>query len=193
MREQPLRRMSRLVEETARELRPMLDKPFVFFGHSMGAVLGFELARLLRESHDPEPAHLFVSGRQAPQVADRAAPTYDLPEKELLAELRRLNGTPQEVLDEPELMQVMLPLLRADFEAIQTYAFSGGPPLDCPISAYGGVQDDEIGRDAIQGWCEQTSASCVVRMFPGDHFFLNTARDQILQTISRELYQRQLF
>jgi medium-chain acyl-[acyl-carrier-protein] hydrolase len=191
MREPPLRQMGRLVEDIARELRPLLSKPFAFFGHSMGAVLAFEIARLLRENSEPGPAHLFVSGRQAPQIADTDAPTYNLPDKELLAELRRLNGTPQEVLDEPELMQVMLPLLRADFEAIQTYAYREGPPLDCPVSAYGGVQD-EISREDLEGWCAQTNASCVVRMFQGDHFFVNTARDQILQILTRELYGRQL-
>lgn len=186
----PLRQMQAMVEDTARGLRPLLDKPFALFGHSMGAVLAFELARLLRAERGPEPAHLFVSGHRAPQIADRTPPTYDLPEKEFFEELRRLNGTPREVLDHPELMEVVLPLLRADFEVIQTYAYREGEPLECPISAYGGLYDEDVTREDLQGWREQTTAPCAVRLFPGDHFFINTSRELVLQTLSRELYQR---
>jgi medium-chain acyl-[acyl-carrier-protein] hydrolase len=192
LREPPLPRMQPLAEETARALQPLFDKPFAFFGHSMGAVLAFEIARLLRARSGPSPSHLFVSGRQAPQVPETAAPTYDLPEPEFIEELRRLNGTPPEVLAEPELMQVMLPLLRADFEAVQTYTYREEPPLDCPLSVYGGGQDEEVSREELEGWCEQTNAACTLRLFPGDHFFLNTARDTVLRTLTRELYERQL-
>jgi len=192
LREAPLQRMQPLAEESARALLPLFDRPFAFFGHSMGALLAFEIARLLRARNVPGPSHLFVSGRQAPQAAETEPPTYDLPEPEFIEELRRLNGTPPEVLAHPELMQVMLPLLRADFEAVQTYAYREEPPLDCPISIYGGVQDEEVSREDLDGWCAQTNAPCTVRLFPGDHFFLNTARDMVLRTLARELHERHL-
>jgi medium-chain acyl-[acyl-carrier-protein] hydrolase len=184
--------MRPMAEDAARALRPLFDKPFAFFGHSMGAVLAFEIARLLRAESGPPPAHLFASGRQAPQLPHAAAPTYDLPDDKFIAELRRLKGTPAEVLEQPELMQLMLPLLRADFEAVETYEYREGAPLDVPISVYGGVGDAEVSRAELDGWCRQTSGPCVVRLFPGDHFFVNTARDLILHTLARELYERRL-
>lgn len=192
LREPAISQMLPLADAVMREIRPLMDKPFAFFGHSMGATLAFEIARLLRKSEAAQPSHLFVSGRSAPQVIDTDPPTYNLPEPELLEELRRLNGTPPEVLDEPELLTLMLPLIRADFEAIQTYPYVEEPPLGCPISVYGGLQDDDVSRESLEAWCEQTTASCTLRMFPGDHFFINTTREWLLQTLTRELSEHQL-
>lgn len=192
LREPPFRRMQPLAADAARSLRPLFDKPFAFFGHSMGAALAFEIARLLRADSGPRPSHLFISGRQAPQFPPTAPPTHDLPEPEFIEELRRLNGTPPEVLNEPELMRLMLPLLRADFEVVETYAYREEPPLDIPFSVYGGVRDEEVSREELEGWCEQTSASCRLRLFPGEHFFIDTARELVLEKITRELYEHQL-
>ncbi len=185
--EAPFTQMPRLVETLAREMRPWLDKPFAFFGHSMGAIISFELARLLRGEGAPKPAHLFLSARPAPETPRTHPPTYNLPDAEFREELRRLNGTPREVLEHPELMEVVLPLLRADFELIQTYAYQPEPPLDCSISAFGGLQDC-IERDDLQGWRRQTNAGFSLRMFPGDHFFIHTAQPTLLRMMSNELY-----
>lgn len=192
LREPVISRLQPLAEESARALRPLFDKPFAFFGHSMGALLAFEIARLLRADSGPRPAHLFLSGRQAPQIPPTTAPTYNLPEPEFLEELRRLEGTPPEVLDQPELMQLMLPLLRADFEVVETYEYREEPPLDIPFTVFGGVGDKEVSREELEGWCKQTSASCRLRLFPGDHFYINTARELLLEKITRELYEHQL-
>jgi medium-chain acyl-[acyl-carrier-protein] hydrolase len=192
VREKPISRMLPLAHAVARELLPLIDRPFALFGHSMGAILAFEIARLLRKHRAPQPLHLFASGHTAPQAAATAPQTYNLPDAELMEELRRLNGTPEELLGEPELMKVMLPLLRADFEADQAYAYAEEPPLNCPISVYGGLRDPETSREELEAWRRQTTSSCTVRMFPGDHFFINTDREMVLQTLSRELYQYQL-
>ncbi|HEV2864405.1 MAG TPA: alpha/beta fold hydrolase [Pyrinomonadaceae bacterium] len=192
IREAPLSRMAPLAALLARDIRPLLDKPFAFFGHSMGATISFELARLLRRDGAPQPSHLFVSGRSAPQVPDTDPPTYDLPEPEFIEHLRRLNGTPPEVFDEPDLLRVMLPLVRADFEVIQTYAYEEEPPLDCPITVYGGLLDGEVKREHLDAWCAQTKAPCAMRLFPGDHFFINANRDLLLQTLTRDLYEHRL-
>lgn len=122
-------RLLTLVESIAHAIRPLLDMPFAFFGHSMGAIISFELARTLRAQGAGEPAHLFASGHRAPQLPNPVLPMYNLPDSELLKEINRLNGTPPEVLEHPELMQLMLPLLRADFEAIETYSYSPAPRL----------------------------------------------------------------
>jgi medium-chain acyl-[acyl-carrier-protein] hydrolase len=113
MMEEPFIQMLALVQAAAEALLPYLDKPFAFFGHSMGALVGFELARQLRRQCDLQPVHLFVSGCFAPDIPD-PNPIHNLPEAELLAELRRLNGVPQEALENTELMRLLLPTLRAD-------------------------------------------------------------------------------
>ena len=189
LRERAFTRMTPLVQEIAKAMTPHLDKPFAFFGHSMGATVSFELARYLRRDYGLEPEHLFVSGRRAPQIPDTDPPTYHLPEEEFVEDLRQLNGTPTEVLEHTELLGLLLPLLRADFELIQTYRYIAEPPLDCPISAFGGLQDDEEGRNLLEGWKEQTTAPFALHMFPGDHFFLHSSQGMLLQTLSRELEQ----
>jgi medium-chain acyl-[acyl-carrier-protein] hydrolase len=184
--------MAPLVASVAREMRPLLNKRFAIFGHSMGATMAFEIARLLRRERAPQPSHLFISGRRAPQVPDPDPPTYNLSEPELIEDLRTLNGTPPEVFNEPELLKVMLPLIRADFEVIQTYTYEEEPPLDCPITVYGGLQDQGVTREYLNAWRTQTTALCAVRIFPGDHFFINTKRELLLQTLTRDLYQYRL-
>ena len=187
IREQPYTRLRPLVEAIAENLRPHLGKPFAFFGHSMGALVCFEVARLLRREGGLQPLHLFVSACRAPQLSDDYPVTYNLPEPQFLAELRRYEGTPQEVLDNWEIMRLAIPVLRADFEITQTYAYEDGPPLDCPLTALGGLQDHTVSREQIEAWGGQTTAHFVPRMFPGGHFFLNTSGHVLLTIVSREL------
>jgi medium-chain acyl-[acyl-carrier-protein] hydrolase len=185
--ETPFTQLSPLVQALAQALVPLLDKPFAFFGHSLGALVGFELARQLRRQSGVQPVRLFVSADRAPQVPHRDRPIHALPEGEFLAELRRLNGIPGKVLEEVELMQIMLPVLRADFAVYETYMCSTEPPLNCPISTFGGLQDHRVSRGDLEAWRDQTSVSFSLRMFPGDHFFWNTTQPLLLQALSQEL------
>jgi medium-chain acyl-[acyl-carrier-protein] hydrolase len=154
----------------------------------MGGLVSFELARLLRKKYNKSPVHLFVSGYRAPQVPAQNPPIHDLPEPEFLEELRRLNGTPEAVLENTELMQLLLPAIRADFAVIETYAYTPESPLDCPITAFGGLQDREVRYDDLKAWQEQTNAAFSLHMLPGDHFFLQSAQPLLLQLLSQELY-----
>src|SRR5205085_6286250 len=147
LKEPPFISMPPLIETLAKAIRPLLDSRYAFFGHSMGAVIGFELAQRLRGEQAAEPEALFISGRRAPQLSDSDPITYNLPKDEFIAELRRLDGTSKEVLEHAELMELILPLLRADFQLIESYEYHGRPPLTCPIIAYGGQQDRESPRD----------------------------------------------
>jgi medium-chain acyl-[acyl-carrier-protein] hydrolase len=176
-----------LVRAIAQGLLPYLDRPFAFYGHSMGAMISFELARLLRREGKPQPVHLFVSSSDAPHVGSAVQPIYDLPEPELMDELRRLNGTPKAAFEHPELMQLLLPLIRADFAVCQTYVYSDEPPLDCTISVFGGTQDPDVSRDSLVQWRRQTTSAFSLQMLEGDHFFLHTARQQFLHILSQEL------
>jgi medium-chain acyl-[acyl-carrier-protein] hydrolase len=184
--ELPYDRLTTMVEAISEAIGPHLDKPFAFFGHSMGAMISMDLARALRRKWKKEPVHLFVSGRRAPQMPRTREFTYNLPEAEFIEELRRLNGTPPEVLANPELMQLMIPLLRADFSVCQTYEYVPEPPLSCPITVFGGLED-ETTREELDAWREQTSATCSVRMAPGNHFFLHSNQPQILRIVEQEL------
>jgi medium-chain acyl-[acyl-carrier-protein] hydrolase len=176
-----------LVEALGAALLPHFDRPFVFFGHSMGALLAFELARLLRQNGQPGPQRLFASGSPAPQLRSDEPPTYDLPDTEFIEELRRLKGTPTEVLENPELMQLMMPLLRADFAVTQTYVYRESPKLTCPFTVFGGREDEEVSGEKISAWCELTSGGCSLKVFDGGHFFIHTAEKQILHALKLEL------
>src|SRR5581483_9807888 len=183
----PFRNLPALIKELARVIAPLLDINFAFFGHSMGAIIAFELARELRRKNMPQPRQLLVSGRQAPQLGSRHRILYNLPDEELRAELSRLNGIPSEVFGHPELMNLLLPLLRADFELIQTYAYMAEPPLTCGIAAYGGLEDNKVPRELLLPWGQQTDGEFSLQMLPGDHFFLRSASRLLLESLGREL------
>jgi medium-chain acyl-[acyl-carrier-protein] hydrolase len=130
-----------------------------------------------------------VSGCSAPQIPDHCPFDYDLPEADFIEKLRGLNGTPREVLEHEELMKLMIPLLRADFAMIQTYIYSPEPPLDCPITVFGGTQDFEITEGSLAAWREQTTSSFALRMLPGDHFFLHATQSILLPLLTAQLSQ----
>lgn len=176
-----------LVETLAADLGPYFDLPFAFFGHSMGALVGFELTRHLRDRGLPLPEHLLVSGRRAPQRPNEKRPLHALPEDEFLHELRELDGTPEEILREPELMELFSPILRADFQLCETYAFVPGEPLEVPITAFGGLEDRDVTRDDLLAWREHTRGGFRLRMFPGGHFFLHAARQSLVHAVAEEL------
>ncbi|MET0647736.1 MAG: alpha/beta fold hydrolase [Pyrinomonadaceae bacterium] len=187
MSEPPFTHLSPLVASLARVIEPHLDKPAAFFGHSMGALIAFELARQLRRESKREPVHLFLSGRRAAQLATDEPPSYDLPEPEFLDTLRELNGTPKEVFEHPELLQLMIPLLRADFGICQTYTYTPEPPLRCPITVFGGLKDEQVGSEVLGAWAEQTTSSFSLHMLPGDHFFINSSQSLICHLLSQQL------
>jgi len=183
--EQSFTNLMRLVKTLSIVLAPKLDKPFALYGHSMGTLLAFELARELRRQNRPGPVHIFVSGRCAPHVIDPDPPIHSLPDEEFVEGVRRYNGTSEEVLQNKQLMEMFLPLLRADFEVCETYVYRDEPPLDCPVSAYAGRH--EIARDLLQDWADLTTGNFESMIFPGDHFFLNTERARFVRTISDRL------
>lgn len=186
-REPAISKLTDLLDAVASALTPFLDKPFAFFGHSMGALVAFEVARFFRREGRALPRHMFVSGRGAPQLNREHRPLYNLPKDELLVELQQLEGTPREVLEHPELMDLMLPLLRADFSICDTYEYTEEAPLACPITAFGGLQDSDISRRGIEAWREQTSATFTLRMFRGNHFFIHSNEMLLLNLLATQL------
>lgn len=182
-----MRDLPQIVDRMEQALSPWLDRPFAFFGHSMGGLLAFELGRRLRRTNAPMPFHFFASARSAPQLTPVEPPTYALPDKEFIAELKRLDGIDPAVLADPELVQLILPWIRADFEMTQTYRYVSEAPLPCPITVFGGIQDKAIPRDRLEAWKEQTESQFVLRMLPGGHFFIDTCEETLVAAVEQQI------
>jgi surfactin synthase thioesterase subunit len=170
MAEAPFDRLGPLVQ-TLTEVLPF-DKPFALFGHSMGALVAFELARKLRHRNMPAPLHLFVSARRAPQSTTPARKRHLLPTPQFIQALRELGGTPEAVLKDSSLMELMIPLLRADFALVETYEYKQEATLSCPITVFGGDADRDVPFQELCEWKEQTHNEFRLQIFQGDHFYL---------------------
>ena len=180
-------RLPALVSALEDALLPACDKPFAFFGHSMGALVGFELARRLRKTRGLEPVHLFVSGARAPHIPSREAAVHDLPDAAFLQALRHLDGTPAEVLASADLMALVAPAVRADFAVCETYAYQKAARLTCPITVFGGSRDRRVTRSDLDAWASHTSGACLTHVLPGGHYFLRAEEDRLLALVSAEL------
>lgn len=187
-RERPLNDVSELVAELAGAVQPHLGLPFAFFGHSMGALVAFELARELRRRRWKEPVLLFVSACRALQDPVDGEPISYLPDTEFISEIRQLySGIPDEVMAAPEFLAIMLPALRADMRILESYRYTEEAPLDCSISCFGGNQDSHVSPQSLGTWREQTQNAFSLRLFPGGHFFIDSDRATVLQAIAEDL------
>lgn len=191
LREPPLDRIDDVVGALLEQWDALGERPFALFGHSMGALIAFELARALRRAGRAGPEHLIVSGHSAPQHADRSDRALRGASDEVFIErLRSLSGTPPEILENRELMELVLPALRADFELCAAYTCAPEPPLDCPITALAGLDDRSVAPERMEGWREQTTGAFSLRMLPGGHFFLNETPDLVLRAVLHALFGR---
>lgn len=185
--EKPFKRAGDLLDLLEEEIQPLLDRPFAFFGYSLGATIAFELALRLDQRHGKTPRHVMVAARQPPHLESRRSPLHQLPDAEFVAALRDLEGTPAEVLDHPELLELLMPLLRADFEIVETYEVRQRPALSCTLTAMGGLKDRDVTREDLEGWKGYGQEPFKLRMFPGGHFFLNENRDQLIAAVLQEI------
>jgi medium-chain acyl-[acyl-carrier-protein] hydrolase len=185
--EEPFTRLGPLINVLADNVLLQTHVPYAFFGHSMGALIAFELARELFRRDTSGPERLFLAGRYAPQWLRSEPPTFNLPHEAFLARLKSLKGTPQEVLDYPELMQYFTKLLRADFETVDTYEYQSGQKLTCPITVYGGLQDERIPVESCHAWQQETIAECNVRMLKGNHFFIRDPQSQFIGVFRNDI------
>jgi medium-chain acyl-[acyl-carrier-protein] hydrolase len=187
MNEAPFAHLSLLVEKLRVVLLPYLDAPFAFYGHSMGALIGFELARHLRKQREACPFHLFVACHRAPHLPDPHRPVHRLPDLDLVTELTRRYGTSEILLQNAELREMFLPALRADLGICETYLYSRENPLDIPITAFGGAQDQMVSREELAAWRVHTCSRFTVRALAGGHFFTQSTQRLIASILSQEL------
>jgi medium-chain acyl-[acyl-carrier-protein] hydrolase len=188
MMEQPFSQLRPLVQALAQVIRP--QQPFAFFGHSMGALISFELAREFRRLGLPSPLRLFVSAAPAPQLPLKP-PRYLLADCEFVAELRALGGTSELILKDAELLRYFMPMLRADFQVVDTYDYLPEEPLDCPIHVFGGEKDLEVPMYQLLAWREQTRAGFRSQIYPGDHFYLQAIWGKLFEVISAHMHMEE--
>ncbi len=190
LREPLLTDINLVVDALIHDAVDFLDKPFSIFGHSLGALIGFEFTRRLQSLSLPLPQRLFVSARQAPQVLLHGEKTHLLPESHLKEELRHYAGTPEVVLQDNDLMRILLPIIRADLAMNETYNYTPGSPIPCPISAFVGLKDSKISISSIEAWTAQTSQDFEAYYFDGNHFFIKQDYPSILNFIKQDFAQR---
>lgn len=183
----PFRRINPLVARLADELAPVMTGPFVLFGHSMGALLAFELTRSLRRAGRALPSHIFLSAHRAPHLPSRQEPASQLPDDEFVARLERMADGARSPMREPELMQMLGPTMRADFELCERYRYRYELPLPVPLTCFAGSADSEVDPDEVFAWETHTSRSARTRLYPGGHLFVRDHLAEILADMAADL------
>lgn len=179
-----------LARQVHQQVRHLADRPLAFFGHSMGASVAFEVARLLEQEDDVILEHLFASGRRAPSV-HRDERIHQSSDDGLVAEMRRLNGTDGKLLDDDELIRMIIDAVRSDYRAAETYVYRPGSPLACPISVMVGDDDPKVTTREADAWRRHTTAPYAMHVYRGGHFYLNNHQTDIMKTIAERLTSRQ--
>jgi surfactin synthase thioesterase subunit len=173
-----------LAEQLVAEFRDLLERPFVLYGHSLGATIAFEVARSLRRAQLPQPSHLFVGASPAPQLPWRHDLLRDLTEAEFIHALEaRYAEMPKVVMDDPQMRALLVPVLRADVTMVETYQCASESPLACSITAYGGTQDRAVMQSELEAWKVQTAKEFRLVMLDGDHFFLQGQKAALLNSL----------
>jgi len=178
--------MNRLISEIIQAIQSLLDKPYAFFGHSMGAYISFELAREIRRLQLSPPLKLLLSGMRAAHLKDTRTSIANLPDKDLIIALKERYGLQTKEIA-MELIQLMLPTIRSDINCIENYRYLIEPPLDCPLVTFAGTSDNAVQPSEVEAWRLHTTSSFNLYQISGDHFFIISSRDQVLKYVHKEL------
>jgi medium-chain acyl-[acyl-carrier-protein] hydrolase len=179
--------VTELVDGITEALLPLMDRPLALFGYSLGSLLAFEVARNLRRKHGLAPVHLFVAARKAPQMPLGSRIIHKFSREEFIEELRRMGGTPKEILNNAEMMELVLPTLRADFQVNETYEYRAEAPFDIPMTAFGGTRDPRASEEELAAWGEHTAADFEMHLYEGEHFFINQLEKELMQAVAKDL------
>jgi pyochelin biosynthesis protein PchC len=184
--ERPLTTIAELADESFAALRPLMDRPLAFFGHSMGATVAFEVAVRMKRELAGAPVTLFASGRRAPS-RHRVETVHQLDDEGIVTELKKLSGTDARILGDLEVLRMILPAIRSDYTAAETYRYLPGPTLDCPIVALTGESDPKVTLEEAQAWADHTTGGFELRTFGGGHFYLAQHQREVINLISDQL------
>lgn len=183
--EDPFTDLSLAVDAAATAIQPLLTKPYIFFGHSLGAKFAYHLALLCQLRYWRTPAHLIVSGDSAPQLLEEN-PIQDLPDAEFIKALQKYNGLPKELSEVQELLDLLMPTIRADVKLSETtLSKESDPLLNCPITAFAGTDDNNMQQSDLYAWGAKTAKSFKCKHFLGDHFFINSAKKDVLTALNQ--------
>ncbi len=172
-----------MVEQIVRVIPAWLDRPYLIYGHSLGAAVSFDLLHALDARGLPLPVHYFCGARRAPQLPPRIPPVHDYPLERFKTELKSLNGTPAAVLDNADLMEIFVPILRTDFKAAYGYLREPDVRLRCPASVFGGARDEKVLPEDLDAWAEHFGDDVEIRIFDGGHFFMDENRAEVVDAI----------
>ena len=192
LKEPPVKSLPELVQQIAQQIANEPPGPFAFFGHSLGALVAFEVTRFLVRHQLARPVHLFASGASAPQQRSEVPRLHEMDDEAMSAALAKYNGTPPEVLQHRELMELVAPAIRADFGIAADYVYAPGVPLDLPIMVLQGTRDPDVNVEQAEAWRLETRGPSEVHWFDGDHFFIEGARAQVLARVNAQLRARHL-
>lgn len=179
-----LRSIDAIVEQLIPVISSYSDKPFVLFGHSMGALVGFELTRAFQRLRGLAPRHLIVSGTRAPFCPRGDEPIHQLDDDAFLEKIRCFNGTPKSLLQDADLMKLFTPLLRADFGVAETYQYEDRGPIWCPVTVLGGDEDEGVRLEDLHAWSRVCRSSCDQHVFRGDHFFIHKHKTAVIDLVN---------
>jgi medium-chain acyl-[acyl-carrier-protein] hydrolase len=182
--EAPMVEMAPLIQTVMQQVEPRLTLPYAMFGHSLGAFIAFDLAHEISRRGLRKPSHLFMAAQRGPSLPYPDTPIFHLPDPQFLAGvLARYQSISKTLLQETEFMRIFLRILRADFTLVEDYRYRTPPRLDCPITAFGGADDTRITAAQIETWSKETSGSFSLHVLPGGHFFMDSARAELLALI----------
>ena len=174
-----------LVKDLCNAMKKLCDKPFVFFGHSLGSKVAYELCIAMQQQNLPLPVHFVASAASAPFYTRTRAPIHALPEQEFIRALAKLNGTPSQVLNNPEIMSLCLPALRADFKMAETYLNQSRFLLAIKLTLLGGTMDDTISPSELMGWTKVFENTVATHWIEGNHFFINQKTYEVLNLLNQ--------
>lgn len=189
--EAPYKSLPALIETVAAVIARQDPGPFAFFGHSLGGLIAFEVARYCKRINLTRPVRIFASGCDAPQHRSASRRLHELGDDALIAALKEYDGAPSSVFENTELMALTLPAIRSDFALAEKYHYRPGPPLDIPITVLAGKLDDRISAEQVEGWQKETTGTCHIRWFDGGHFFIHSERNAVIECLKTELAEGQ--
>jgi len=180
-----LQDINSMVNDIFNQIKKDLYLPYAFYGHSMGTILGCLLTRQIINANLPYPAHLFFTGRKAPSIPENKV-LHLLPKEDFIKKLKEYDGTPNEILDNVDIMELFEPVIKADFKAVETYSYKAQQPFDIPVTIMVGI-DEGITCEEIMKWQDETTKKISTKQFPGNHFFIFENNKEICSEITETL------